>query len=214
MAHADTGSREQILSRVRAAVKQTAPKRSSASTGPIFSPIPDSLERFQTECAANYTEIVLTNDSSATLVALQQVLASLPEGEIFTQDAPKLRDLISRAASDRAVRWSSQGAPADSSKATITLCEALVAMTGSILVSSGCGGRGASVVAPCHIVLAHMGQLVPDLEAALAKAREIAFDHSYVGLISGCSRTADIEKKLIVGAHGPRRVVVILQKEP
>lgn len=213
MAHASTGSREQILNRVRAAVQQAAPKRSSAATGPFFSPIPDSMERFQAECAANYTEVVLTDDSSATLAALQQVLASLPEGEIFAQDAPGLRDLIPSAASGRAVRWSSQGAPAESSQATITLCEALVAMTGSVLVSSGCGGRGASVVAPCHIILARMSQLVPDLEAALAKAREIAFDHSYVGLISGCSRTADIEKKLIIGAHGPRRVVVIVQRE-
>jgi L-lactate dehydrogenase complex protein LldG len=212
MAHADTGSREQILNRVRAAVKQTAPKKASAATGPIFSPIPDSLERFQSECAANYTEVVLTDDPAATLATLQQVLASLPEGEIFAQDAPVLRDLVSSAVSDHTVRWSSQGGPAESSQATVTLCEALVAMTGSVLVSSGCGGRGASVVAPCHVVLAQMNQLVPDLEAALARAREIAFDHSYVGLISGCSRTADIEKKLIVGAHGPRRVVVIVQK--
>ena len=86
-------------------------------------------------------------------------------------------------------------------------------MTGSVLVSSaGCGGRGASVVAPCHIVVAHAGQLVLDLEAALARAGQIAFDNSYVGLISGSSRTADIEKRLIIGVHGPRRLVVIIEE--
>jgi L-lactate dehydrogenase complex protein LldG len=170
------------------------------------------LERFQAECAANYVEVVLTPNRDATAAALQQVIASLPPGEIFIQDAPELRSLAS-AAGDRKVRWSIEGAPAESSQATVSLCEALVAMTGSLLVSSGgCGGRGASVVAPCHIVVARAEQLVPDLEAALARARQIAWDNSYVGLITGSSRTADIEKLLVIGAHGPRRVVVIVQQ--
>jgi L-lactate dehydrogenase complex protein LldG len=130
---------------------------------------------------------------------------------VFAQDAPELRDLVAHAAADRVVRWSSEGAVPEPSQATVTLCHALVALTGSVLVSSGNGGRGASVVAPVHVVVARLDQLVPDLETALARAREIAFDHSYIGLITGSSRTADIEKMLIIGAHGPRRLVVIVQ---
>jgi L-lactate dehydrogenase complex protein LldG len=230
MADASTGSREQILKRVRAAVKQTAPKqgcptlvspdfgetgwgsRLSSITGPVFPPVTDPLARFQEECAANHTECTLTEDRNGTVAVLQQVLASLPDGELFAQDSAELHELLSHAAGARPLRWSSQGAPAKSSQATISLCEALVAMTGSVLVSSRCGGRGISVVAPCHVVIAHLRQLVPDLESALARAHQIAFDNSFVGLISGCSRTADIEKLLVIGAHGPRRVVVILEK--
>lgn len=213
MAGTNTGSREQILRRIRAAVKTPAPKRAAVSAGPLFPPITDPLARFQTECASNTMDCLLTADRSATQAALQQVLASLPKGEIFVQDAPPLRDLFSAfTEAGRPIRWSSEGAPAESSQATVSLCEALVALTGSVLVSSaGCGGRGASVVAPCHIVVARRDQLVPDLEAALARAREIAFDSSYVGLITGSSRTADIEKMLIIGAHGPRRLVVIVE---
>jgi L-lactate utilization protein LutC len=206
------GARQQILARVRAAVQTPAPRRTSTATGPIFPPVTNPLERFQVECAANYVEVVLTPDRNATAASLQQVIASLPPGEIFIQDAPELRSLAS-AAGERKLRWSTEGAPAESSQATVSLCEALVAMTGSLLVSSGgCGGRGASVVAPCHIVVAHAEQLVPDLEAALTRARQIAWENSYVGLITGSSRTADIEKLLVIGAHGPRRVVVIVQQ--
>jgi len=206
------GAREEILRRVREAVKKAAPRLDAIATGPLFSPIPNPLERFQTECAANFMETILTPDRAGTAAALRQVLASLPPGEIFLQDTPELRQLAP-AVQERSVRWSSEGGPAESSQATISLCEALVALTGSVLVSSmGCGGRGASVVAPCHVVVAHAAQLVLDLEAALTHARQIAFDNSYVGLITGSSRTADIEKRLIIGAHGPRRLVVLIEQ--
>jgi L-lactate dehydrogenase complex protein LldG len=84
------------------------------------------------------------------------------------------------------------------------------------LVSASCGGRGASIVAPCHIVLAKLDQLVPDLESAFARVgeRNIQFQNSFVGLITGSSRTADIEKILVQGAHGPRQLVVVLQTGP
>jgi len=220
------GAREAILEKVRSALAppqqakvglvggfaQAAP-RIQAQAGPLFPGVTDPLQRFLAESAANYMEVTLTADASETAAALRQLLASLPAGEIFIQDAPQLRSLAASAVEGRTVRWSSEGAPTESSQATVTRCEALVALTGSVLVSSsGCGGRGASVVAPCHIVVAEAGQLLPDLESALARAREIAFENSYVGLITGCSRTSDIEKLLVIGAHGPRRLVVIVQK--
>jgi L-lactate dehydrogenase complex protein LldG len=98
----------------------------------------------------------------------------------------------------------------------MTLAECLVAQTGSIFVSSQCGGRGASVVAPVHIVVASVGQLVPDLEVAFARLREhgTATQNSFVCLITGSSRTSDIEKILVLGAHGPRRLVTVLALHP
>ena len=129
------------------------------------------------------------------------------------QDDPSLRRLIELAAPARTIRWSSEGAPAETSQATVTLAEALIAQTGSILVTASCGGRGASVIAPCHIVYATMAQLVPDLTTALGRVSQdgILDRNSFACVISGSSRTADIEKILVQGAHGPRRLVVILQ---
>jgi L-lactate dehydrogenase complex protein LldG len=101
----------------------------------------------------------------------------------------------------------------ESSQATITLADALIAQTGSVFVSASCGGRGASVVAPTHIVYATTNQLVPDVVTALRKAteEERLNNNSYACIISGSSRTADIEKILVQGAHGPMRLVVILE---
>ena len=184
-----------------------------ASDRVIFEPINNPIERFQLECVANLMECALTADNAASAQQLSKVLQPLPDGELFVQDDPALRRLIELAAPARAIRWSSQGAPREASQATVTLADALIAQTGSILVTAACGGRGASVIAPCHIVYATMAQLVPDLATALSHvSQQRKLDrNSFACVISGSSRTADIEKILVQGAHGPRRLVVILQ---
>ena len=80
-------------------------------------------------------------------------------------------------------------------------------------LANSCAGRGASIIAPVHIVYAQVSQIVPDLESALNLVHERGLYNkaSYVGLITGSSRTADIEKILVQGAHGPRRLVLILE---
>jgi L-lactate dehydrogenase complex protein LldG len=176
--------------------------------------VTNPLERFQTEATANLMECRMTRSLHESAAVLDEVLRSLPEGEIFVQDTPALRQLVHDLAAQRPVRWSSEGAPRESSQATISLAEALVAQTGSIFVTAACGGRGASVVAPCHLVFATTDQIVPDLYAALRQAQQQGrfSQASYGCMISGSSRTADIEKILVQGAHGPRRLVVILQE--
>lgn len=210
----ENSSRDRILERIRAGLRAPAPE--PAETSPdrvIFESINNPLQRFQQECAANLTECVLTADTMASALQLAKVLESLPAGEVFVQEDPSLRSLIELAGSSRPIRWSSQGAPSEASQATVTLAETLIAQTGSILVTASCGGRGASVIAPCHIVFATVAQLVPDLLTALRSAfKEDRLAHnSFACVISGSSRTADIEKILVQGAHGPRRLVIILQ---
>jgi L-lactate dehydrogenase complex protein LldG len=213
----ENSGRERILARIRSALAAPAPKHAAAAAlpAPIFPPVPDLLARFQEECVGNITECVLTRNSHGSAEALANVLASLPPGEIFIQDAPELRRIAPQRGADRPIRWSCEGPPNESSQATVTLAESLVASTGSVLVSSSCGGRNASVVAPVHIVVAGIAQLEPDLAAAFASARasDMAGKNSNVTLITGSSRTADIEKILVLGAHGPRRLVVILALE-
>lgn len=218
-AQTENPSRERILERIRAGLRTVVAgpvegKSGQAIFAPvIFAPIANPLERFQQECVANLMECALTADSAASAQQLAKVLQSLPEGEAFVQDDPSLRRLVESAAPARGLRWSSQGAPSEASQATVTLADALIAQTGSILVTAACGGRGASVIAPCHIVYATFSQLVPDLSTALSRlSQQRKLDqNSFACVISGSSRTADIEKILVQGAHGPRRLVVILQ---
>jgi len=209
---AENLSRGRILERIRTALRTPAPRPAGAGGRKIFAPVTDMADRFQKECAANITECVVTPDMRASARAAADILASLPAGEVFVQDTSSLRRLAQEWQGARDIQWSSEGGPKESVQATITMAEALVALTGSVLVSSGCGGRGASVVAPVHIVLASFDQLVPDLDAAFARMRErnTAFQNSYVCLITGSSRTADIEKILVMGAHGPIRLIVVL----
>ena len=97
--------------------------------------------------------------------------------------------------------------------AGISACEALVAQTGSILVSSAtCGGRGLSIVPHVHLVVATPDQIVSTLGDALheAQQRHAGRMPSMLSFITGPSRTGDIERILVLGAHGPKELIVIL----
>ena len=97
--------------------------------------------------------------------------------------------------------------------AAITGCDALVAQTGSALVSSrSAGGRVLSVLPPHHIIIAERSQMVPDLASALQLARQLYAPNwpSFLSFITGPSRTGDIERILVLGAHGPRRLTIFL----
>jgi L-lactate utilization protein LutC len=215
-AQPENPGRARILERIRTALRTPAPRPAGAEGRRIFALVTDMLDRFQKECAANITECVVTPNMRASARAVADLLAALPPGEIFVQDSSALRRMAREWQGNRNIQWSSEGGPRESVQATITTAEALVALTGSVLVSAACGGRGASVVAPIHIVLAASDQLVADLEAAFARMRErnTAFQNSYVCLITGSSRTADIEKILVMGAHGPIRLIVMLATSP
>lgn len=98
-------------------------------------------------------------------------------------------------------------------EASFTFCEGLIARTGSVLVSSRLGGgRRLSVYPPVHIVVAFATQVVPDIADGLAYLSQIYPDQlpSMLSMITGPSRTADIEKTLVLGAHGPKEIHVIL----
>lgn len=96
--------------------------------------------------------------------------------------------------------------------ASITECDALIAQTGSVLVTSrSAGGRALSVLPPHHVVLARNEQLLPDLPAAfeLLQRKYGPNYPSFISFITGPSRTGDIERILVLGAHGPKRLTVL-----
>lgn len=97
----------------------------------------------------------------------------------------------------------------ETADACITDCETLVARTGSIVFSSRQHmGRTAPVFYPVHLVVAYANQVVPDIEQAINLLKKKYGDQmpSMINLNTGPSRTADIEKTLVVGVHGPGEV--------
>jgi len=96
--------------------------------------------------------------------------------------------------------------------AGISECDALVAQTGSLVVTSRTGGgRALSCLPPHHVVIARRSQLVPDLTSAFALIRDKhgARYPSMISLVTGPSRTGDIERILVLGAHGPKQLTIL-----
>ncbi len=101
----------------------------------------------------------------------------------------------------------------ESCDAAITGCEFLVARTGTIVMSAAQqSGRTVSVYAPVHICIAYVNQLVYDTKEALLLIKEKYTNNipSLITFATGPSRTADIEKTLVIGVHGPKEVYLFL----
>lgn len=95
----------------------------------------------------------------------------------------------------------------------LTLCECLVARTGSVIITSKqASGRRLPVYANFHIVIAYTSQLMYTIKDALKYIREKYKNQlpSMISTITGPSLTADIEKTLVQGAHGPKEIFVFL----
>jgi L-lactate dehydrogenase complex protein LldG len=96
---------------------------------------------------------------------------------------------------------------------SVTGCEYLVARTGSMVLSAAqISGRTTSVYAPIHICIAYNSQLLFDVKDALQFMKEKYSENfpSFVTFATGPSRTADIEKTLVTGVHGPKEVYCFL----
>jgi L-lactate dehydrogenase complex protein LldG len=86
-----------------------------------------------------------------------------------------------------------------------------VAETGSVAVSWPRDERGRALLAERLFLLVPKDQLVPTLDDALERIEALVRDgRPYVTLMTGPSRTADIERALTVGVHGPRELHVVL----
>lgn len=99
---------------------------------------------------------------------------------------------------------------------SVTCCEALVARTGGIVLSSAQReGRTSSVYAPVHVCIAYTSQLVHDIGDAIARLQAKYGENlpSLLSFATGPSRTADIEKTLVVGVHGPKEVFCFLVED-
>lgn len=101
-------------------------------------------------------------------------------------------------------------------EAGITACEALIARSGSILISNGnAAGRRLTIYPHVHVVVAYASQLVMDIKDGLDFVQQRYGENlpSLISVISGPSRTADIEKTLVLGAHGPKKLYVFLLED-
>ncbi len=114
---------------------------------------------------------------------------------------------------DKTIVDSLESSKGDISKieAGITSCELLAAQTGTAILTAK-EGRKLMGLSPIHVIIAKRDQLRPTLDEAVKEIGEKYGNNfpSQLTLITGPSRTADIEKTLILGAHGPKKLAVFI----
>jgi L-lactate dehydrogenase complex protein LldG len=207
----ESTAREKILKKVRdALIEKTEPpypiidQDSSVyreMTGPLDVTFAEELVRIA-------GKFVYCENEDEFIATLQSFILEKDWGLLFCQD-PKIHHLLKAAG----IPFESHTEVILDARIGITRCEYLIARLGAVMVSSRlCLGRKITVYPEIHLVLAYTSQLVPDLKQALSNLKKKYRDNfpSMVSLISGPSRTADIEKTLVMGAHGPKELYVFL----
>lgn len=217
------GARENILARIRkaqgrsgseptqaelAAVRE-AIARHEVGPQPAFAHVPDRLAQFRKECERLGT-------THATVTSLKDVPAEVA------------RYLGSNALEKRLVGWHEfagldwAGAgivfddrPASGDDATgFTGCHCAIAETGTVLLlSSPATPKVTALLPETHICVVRAARVLDTLEDSFALLRqEVGDPPRAVFFVSGPSRTADIEQTIVIGAHGPYRVHIILSE--
>jgi len=173
------------------------------------------LESFQHQLLLLHGEVHLATNPEQASGLLYNIVKEFPTKSCLLQNSAFIDDVIKGKKElevfiDKTFPLEEDSVSYSKFTAGITTADYLVARTGSILLTSAPAGRRLSVLPPVHIVLAREEQIVPSLEDAYAFLKEKSLDWSYAVLISGPSRTSDIEKQLVLGAHGPKRLLVII----
>jgi L-lactate dehydrogenase complex protein LldG len=104
---------------------------------------------------------------------------------------------------------------AEPAEAGVSRARFAVAETGSVaVIGDELQPRLATMIVPLHVVVVDEQRVVPSLDEAGAEIEAAMTSGTrYVSLVTGPSRTADVEKTLAVGVHGPREVCVVLVEE-
>ena len=226
--------REKILTRIREALTVPAPRPGAHPAHPGNPTAPAEPTAAGTQARRWLPKVGDTREAQLALFAqnaaglkatfqlfnhwdeLNAALLALRDAENWRRVASHQTELSAKvcATLQRPVCWTDRGYDVLDMEACdvgVTACDALIAQTGSVLVTSrSTGGRALSILPPHHLVIARREQLVADLLAAFALIQQqYAPDYpSMISFITGPSRTGDIERILVLGAHGPRKLTI------
>lgn len=203
--------RETVLAQIRQSLGR------SATTSPI-TPLPGSGPRPAYEGDMVEHFVAKMREKAATveqLDSLAEVGAAVARFLATLQAGPRLR--VSRVLAT--LQWPPglevmHGAAVREDETSVTPCFAAVAESGGIVTLSGAETPSTlNFVPDNHIVIVHASQVVRHFEDVWTQWRATGKPlPRTVNVISGPSRTADIEQTIQLGAHGPRRLHILLIK--
>ncbi len=204
-------SKENILKKIRTALiqKTNEPFPNTDLTSEVYSSANESLDvMFAEEFVKVQGDFIYCENVEEFINTLKEITEEREWSHLYCWEHI-LQELFVK----HDFRKCRIGKSIEKADAGITLCEALIARTGSILLTSNqASGRTLSIYPPVHIVVAYSSQLVYDIKNGLDRVTKKYGKKlpSMITIASGPSRTADIEKTLVLGAHGPKEVIVFL----
>ena len=222
-----SASRAAILERIRAGLAGGVPL--AAATVPPLSP-PDGAdgarlaERFADEATQAGAVVHRVGDGDAAIEAVVGVLVAAGVSRLAAWEGddlpvPQLLDAVV----DRGIQVVAPSEPSDTREldrdwsgvagadAGLTGAAAGLADTGTVVLRSGSGRpRLVWLLPPLHLVVLPSPFLYPTLGAFVAARGNLVDRCSHVALVTGPSRTADIEQTLTIGVHGPKQVHIVL----
>jgi len=203
-------AKENILKRIRQALVNPTPVPFPQSEGNSSVYVPPKQEN-EIEFAENFGKIqgrfLYCSNTEEMVMLLKQLISQQEWAQVFCREKGLLQIL------DEPLKGLLISDDLPDADVSITGCEALIARTGSIMMSSAQdSGRTVSIYAPVHICIAYSSQLVYDIRDGIELLTEKYKNKipSFITVATGPSRTADIEKTLVVGVHGPKDVYVFL----
>jgi L-lactate dehydrogenase complex protein LldG len=206
-----TTSKEKILKKIRKALihKSTQEIGDVDKESEIFVTSEEPLEiQFAQNFSALNGKFVFCENENEFIENFDFIAKDNKWENVFCLE-PKIKELLSKGN----IKFSDKETDFLKTDIGLTLCECLIARTGSVMVSSKqASGRRLPVYSNFHIVVAYTSQLVNNIKDGLKLIKEKYNNQlpSMISTISGPSRTADIEKTLVQGAHGPREIFVFL----
>jgi len=212
-------SRDTILQRVRNEISKgpQVAKPPVPEVWPRKNPSPIAMaEQFTAELTAVQGEVIRCATMEDARRHLAELTAKAQWTSLGAMDRPAVREVVGDLP-EGVVRWAAadwQPKPMAELSASVIEPDVLLADTGSCMIACpNAQDRLLCYLPPACVIIAKVGQLFEHLPAAWAAIAPRVADPAQRGefvIVTGPSRTADIEKILILGVHGPKRLVVIL----
>jgi L-lactate dehydrogenase complex protein LldG len=211
-------SREAVLARVRAALRRDGPDDEARAAAHAYlaarrqGPRPalpiDLVRRFLDRAADMSSTTERIDAIEAVPAAVARYAASVGVAEAGAVCWPELASLDWRAAGVAVDVRPTVGDDA----LGITGCFCAIAETGTLVFASSADSPSATFLLPeTHVAVVRAAQVVAGMEDAFARLREERTEMPRaLNLVSGPSRTGDIEQTIVLGAHGPRRVHIVV----
>jgi L-lactate dehydrogenase complex protein LldG len=217
-------SRETILQRIREGLRNAHTAGFEGLTAPPVHqvwprcnpPAAALAAQFTEELKLVHGETIRAADVTEARQKLAELVTASDWATLAAMDRPLVREVAQGLPAEK-LAWAPDDWPPKElamQPVSVITAEWLLADTGTCVVSCGTATeRLLCYLPPACVVVARVDQIVEHMPAAWPQIAARVADPAARGefvMVTGPSRTADIEKILILGAHGPKRLVVLL----